>query len=108
VATRGSAESLRFLKLFGNKIALSRDCLGAQSGASHFTDAFRDAWLSIHKDVQVVGIEGEKACSRDGSNGRGSSRSAQRRNLAEEMTGTEPNALVLELDLHFSGRDEIH
>src|SRR4029077_14638711 len=29
-------------------------------------------------------------------------------NLAEEMTGTEPNTLVLELDFHLSIRDEIH
>src|SRR5439155_4530510 len=49
-----------------------------------------------------------KARSRDGSDGRGPPRAMQRRHLTEEMPGAQPNALVLELDLHFSGRDEIH
>ena len=51
------------------------------------------------------GIEHEQACSRERGNGRGSARPPQRRDLAEEMTGAEPNALVLELNLHFSGGD---
>jgi hypothetical protein len=58
--------------------------------------------------VEVLGIEHEKARSGDGGHGRGPARAAQRRHLSKKMPSTEPNALVLELDLHFSGRDEIH
>src|SRR5262249_17687925 len=54
------------------------------------------------------GIEHEQACSRERGTGRGSARPPQRRDFAEEMTGAEPDALVLELDLHFSSRDEVH
>ena len=69
---------------------------------------FCDARFPLHKHVQIAGIEHEQACSRERGNGRGSARPPQRRDLAEEMTGAEPNALVLELNLHFSGGDEIH
>jgi hypothetical protein len=73
---------LRFLKFFNNKIALRRDHLGAQSGASHVTDTLGDAGFPIHKDVQVVRIEHEKACSRESGNVRGSASPTQRCDLA--------------------------
>ena len=37
-----------------------------------------------------------------------STRTSQCRDLAEEMTGTKPNARLLELDLYFARRNEIH
>ena len=108
MATRRPLDRLRFFELFNDKIALARDDVAAQSGASHLMDMLRDTGFPLHKDVQIVGIEHEQACSREGNNGRGSARPTQHRDLAEEMTGAEPNAFVLELNLHFSGRDEIH
>ncbi len=108
MATCRPLDGLRFFELLDDKIALARDDVAAQSGASHFTDALRDTGFPLHKDVQIVGIEHEKACSRESGNGRGSARPAQHRDLAEEMTGAQPNALVLELNLHFSASDEIH
>ena len=98
---------VRFLEFFRDNVAFRSD-VAAQSAASHFADALGDARFAIHQDVQIVGIEHEKARSGDGGDGRGSARATQRCDLAEEMTGPQPNTLVLELDFHFSGCDEIH
>ena len=67
-----------------------------------------DARLAIHQHVQIVGIQHEKARSRDCGNRRRSARAMQRRHLAEEMPGAEPHAFAFEFDLHFSGRNEVH
>ena len=40
-------------------------------------DMLRDTGFPLHKDVQIVGIEHEQACSREGNNGRGSARPTQ-------------------------------
>src|SRR6516165_3517401 len=108
MATRRALDRLRFLKLFDYKIAFVRDRVFAEPGASHFTDTLRDTRFPLHEHMQIVGIEHEQACPRERDNGRGPARPPQRRDLAEEMTGAEPNALMLELDLHFSGGDKIH
>src|SRR5215470_6569675 len=100
VVTRRALDRLRLFELFDDKIAQPR--------ANDFPDMLRDARFPLHEHMQVLGIEHEQACPRERSNRRGSARAAQRRDLAEEMTGAEPNALVLELDLHFASRDEIH
>ena len=76
--------------------------------AGHLMDTLCDSRLPIHENAQVVGIEHEQARSSDGGHGRRPARAAQRRDLTEEMTGAEPNALVLEFDFHLSIRDEIH
>jgi hypothetical protein len=107
-AARRALDCLRFFQLFDHKIPFARDHVTTQPGASHFTDMLRDMRFPLHKDVQIAGVEHEQACSHEGGNGRGSARPPQYRDFTEEMTGAEPNALVLELDLHFSGRDEIH
>jgi hypothetical protein len=83
------------LEFFGDKIAFWADHVAAQAAASHFVDALGDARLPIHEHVEIVGIEHEKARSGDHGHGRGSARAAQCCDLAEEMTGTEPNALAL-------------
>ena len=106
MVTRRPLDGLRVFELFNDKIALARDDVAAQPGASHLPDVLRDTRFPLHKHVQIAGIEHEQACSREGSDGGGSARPAQHRDLAEEMTGAEPNALVLELNLHFSGSDE--
>ena len=98
--------TIRFFEFFDDQIAFARDHIFAQPSASHFADMLRDARFPLHEHVQIVGIEHEQARSRERGNGRGSARPPQRRDLAEEMTGAEPNALVLEFDLHFSGSDE--
>src|SRR6516165_9996714 len=108
VASRRALDRLRLFELFDHKIAFRCHRLPAQPGAGHFADVLRDARFPLHEHVQIAGIEHEQACPRERGNGRGSARPPQRRDLAEEMTGAEPNALVLELDLHFSGRHEIH
>jgi hypothetical protein len=43
--------SLRFLKLFDNKVAFRRDDVAAESGANHFADALRDTGFPIHEGV---------------------------------------------------------
>jgi len=108
VATRRALDRLRLFELFDHKIAFACNLLSAQPGASHFADVLRDARFPLHEHVQFVGIEHEQARSRERGNRRGSARPAQRRDLAEEMTGAEPDAFVLELDLHFSSGDEVH
>ena len=105
---RRSLNGVRVLEFFDNKVAFRGNAVATQSGASHFTDALCDARLPIHQDVEIVGIKHQQARSGDGGHGRGSARATQRCDLAEEMTGTQPNTFVLELDLHFPGGDEVH
>src|SRR5262249_37312 len=98
----------RLIELFDNKVALARDHVAAHAGARHFTDMLCNAGLAIHEHVQIVGVEDQKARARDRGDGGRPTRAMQRRHLAEEMPSTEPHALVLELDLHFTGGDEVH
>jgi len=86
--------SLGFLELFDNKIAFPRDHVAAQPSADHLTDALRDPGFPIHHDVQILGIEHEKARSGDSDDGRGPMGATQRCDLAEKMTRAEPNSLV--------------
>ena len=101
MARRRSLNGVRGIEFFDNKVAFRGDAVATQSGPSHLTDALCDARLPIHEDVEIVGIKHQQARSGDSGHGRGSARATQRCDLAEEMTGTQPNTFVLELDLHF-------
>ena len=108
MARRRSLNGVRGIEFFDNKVAFRGDAVATQSGPSHLTDALCDARLPIHEDVEIVGIKHQQARSGDSGHGRGSARATQRCDLAEEMTGTQPNTFVLELDLYFPRGDEIH
>src|SRR5262245_16799141 len=86
-AVRRRVQRLHLLQLFGDKIALRRDCLAAKARPHHLMDTLGDSRLPIHENAQVVGIEHEQAGSSDGGHGRRPARTAERRDLAEEMTG---------------------
>src|SRR5215471_4979202 len=63
-------ERLHLLELFGDKVALRRECLAAESRAHHFVDTLCDSRLPIHQNAQVVSVEHEQARSRDGGHRR--------------------------------------
>ena len=56
---RRALKRLRLLKLFGDKIALRRERLAAESGAHHFVDTLGDSGVPIHQNAQVVSVEHE-------------------------------------------------
>src|SRR6476646_8553021 len=96
------------LKFFADHVALGRDDIAPDPTAYDLANALRNARLAIHKGVEVVGVQHQQTRPRDSGNRPRAPGPAQRRDLAEEMAGTKPNALALELDLHFARRDEVH
>ena len=108
MVTRRPLDGLRVFELFNDKIALARDDVAAQPGASHLPDVLRDTRFPLHKHVQIAGIEHEQACSREGNNGRGSARPTQHRDLAEEMADAKTDVLAVEIDVDLAAGDEVH
>jgi hypothetical protein len=48
-------DGLRVFELLNDKIALARDDVAAQPGASHLPDMLRDPGFPLHEDVQIAG-----------------------------------------------------
>src|SRR5262249_49080775 len=96
------------LDLLDHNVAAGRNDVAADPAAHDLADPFGDARLAFHQGMQIVGVEHQEPRARGRNDGGGSSRAPQHRDLAKEMTGPEPDALLLELDLDLAGGDEIH
>src|ERR1700726_1394904 len=96
------------VQLFGHDIAALRIERVSEFFARRLLDPGGKRWLAVHQSVKIQGVQYQQACWRHGRHGCRATRAAQRRDLAKELAGAEPQMLVTQLYFHFTVRNEVH